>query len=89
MTTTYVPKDWADAGKPITMCSCCGNRAPDVARSDRLRSPHQQDAEPDGARECSPCFIGRVLNEACSDDEMRELRREIMTELNRPHDVFP
>ena len=57
----YVPNDWTG---PTTTCRTCGNDAPDVPRS----------VTGEGPRECSPCFIGRVLNEAVSEQEARALR---------------
>lgn len=68
----YVPADWQG---PVCGCRFCGNPAPDVTRS--------LDAANDW-RECSLCFIGRVLNETVSPDEARLLRAELAQEIKRP-----
>ena len=67
----YVPADWTGA---TTTCHTCGNDAPDVPRT----------VSGEGPRECSNCFIGRVVNEACSEQEARALRAELTQEIKRP-----
>lgn len=69
----YVPVDWTG---PTTFCRVCGNKAPDVSRT--------VTDDPDGPRECSRCFIGRVLNEVCSAQEARDLRAEVAAEIKQP-----
>lgn len=64
----YVPADWKGA---TDFCETCGRDAPDFKRkNDR--------------RECSRCFIGRVLLEVASEQEARELRAEMGREIRKP-----
>lgn len=69
----YLPSDWDGA---VTTCDTCGNDAPDVSRTVGRKAG--------GPRECSRCFIGRVVNEACSEYEARALRTELTQEIKRP-----
>lgn len=69
----YVPSGWTEG---VTTCDTCGNKAPDVSRTVDRRSG--------GPRECSRCFIGRVIGEACSEQEARDLRAELSREIHRP-----
>jgi len=71
----YVPTDWPG---PVTTCRTCGNDAPDVPRVVGGKIGGE------GPRECSNCFIGRVLNEACSEQEARALRAELTSEIKQP-----
>lgn len=71
----YVPNDWP--GK-VALCHACGNDAPDY--------PRVTGDDPDGLapRECTPCFIGRVLNHVATEGEARALRSELFQEIRRP-----
>lgn len=77
MGNKYIPTDWPG---PVTTCQTCGNPAPDRARTIKGRS----DASAEGPRECTLCFVGRVLNETCSEAEARDLRAELGREIRKP-----
>lgn len=69
----YVPSDWTG---PTARCHVCGNEAPDVKRD-------VGDVD-SGARECTRCLIGRVVNELCTEGEARALRAELTGEIRHP-----